>query len=50
MAIYIGAATPLSELPTNEPWIKEDYAYQIPAYYYTLRTMISKKSIDITLT
>jgi hypothetical protein len=49
MAIYIGAATPLSELPINEPWIKEDYAYQIPAYYYTLRTMISKKSINITL-
>jgi AAA+ ATPase superfamily predicted ATPase len=49
IAIYIGAATPLSELPTSVPWIKEDFAYQLPAYYHTLRTMVSKKSIDVTL-
>jgi hypothetical protein len=48
IAIYIGAATSISELPTNEPWIREDYAYQVPAYYHTLRAMISKKSIDVT--
>jgi len=49
IAIYIGAATHLSELPSNEPWIREDYAYQIPAYYYTLKTMVNRRSIDITL-
>ena len=49
IAIYIGAATPLSELPTSVPWIKEDFAYQLPAYYHTLRTMVNKKSIDVTL-
>jgi energy-coupling factor transporter ATP-binding protein EcfA2 len=49
IAIYIGAATPLSELPTSVPWIKEDFAYQLPAYYHTLRAMVSKKSIDVTL-
>jgi hypothetical protein len=49
IAIYIGAATYLSELPSNKPWIREDYAYQIPAYYYTLKTMVNRRSIDITL-
>jgi hypothetical protein len=49
IAIYIGAATYLSELPSNEPWIREDYVYQIPAYYYTLKTMVNRRSIDITL-
>ena len=49
IAIYIGVATYLSELPSNEPWIREDCAYQIPAYYYTLKTMVNRGGIDITL-
>jgi len=37
----------LSELP-NEPWIGKDYAYQIPAYYWALRVMIERGSINVT--
>ncbi len=38
--------TILSELP-KEPWISNDLAYQLPAYYWTLRTMASRNTIDI---
>jgi len=39
--------THLSELP-SEPWVGRDYAYQIPAYYWALRAMIKRKSINVT--
>jgi len=38
--------THLSELP-SEPWVSRDYAYQIPAYYWALRAMIKRKSINV---
>jgi hypothetical protein len=38
--------THLSELP-SEPWVGRDYAYQIPAYYWALRAMIKRKSINV---
>jgi hypothetical protein len=37
----------LSELP-SEPWVGRDYAYQIPAYYWALRAMIKRRSINVT--
>ncbi len=39
--------THLSELP-SEPWVGRDYAYQIPAYYWALRAMIERRSINVT--
>ena len=47
--IYIGAASSLSNIPVNEPWIMEDFAYQMPAFYHTLKIMISRRSIDVAL-
>jgi energy-coupling factor transporter ATP-binding protein EcfA2 len=47
--IYIGAASSLSKIPVNEPWIMEDFAYQMPAFYHTLKIMISRRSIDVAL-
>jgi len=37
----------ISEIP-SEPWIGKRYAFQIPAYYYILKTMAKRRSIDIT--
>jgi len=37
----------ISELP-REPWIGEDYAYQVPAYYYALRAIAKRGSLSIT--
>ncbi|KUO80897.1 MAG: hypothetical protein AT718_06370 [Vulcanisaeta sp. JCHS_4] len=36
----------LSKLP-NEPWIGRNHAYQIPAHYWTLRTMIEKGTTNV---
>ncbi|WP_054855578.1 hypothetical protein [Vulcanisaeta sp. JCM 16161] len=38
---------PLSQLPSEE-WVGGDYAYQLPAYYWVLRAMINKGSVNIT--
>jgi len=37
---------PLSQLPREE-WVGEDYAYQLPAYYWVLKAMIIKGGIDV---
>jgi energy-coupling factor transporter ATP-binding protein EcfA2 len=45
--IYTAGADPISHI-SKEPWIGRDYAYQIPAYYYALKTMARKRSTDIS--
>ncbi len=46
--IYIAAAKKISELP-SEPWIgREEFAFQLPAYYYTLKAMAKKRSWDVS--
>jgi energy-coupling factor transporter ATP-binding protein EcfA2 len=47
VTFYTNIGIPISELP-REQWIGERYAYQIPAYYYILKTMAKKKSWDIS--
>ena len=37
---------PLAQLP-SEDWVGNDYAYQLPAYYWVLRAMISKESMMV---
>ena len=44
--IYIAGADKISEMP-REPWIGREYAYQLLAYYYILKAMAKKRSIDI---
>ena len=39
--IRMRGAKYLSELP-REPWVESDFAYQIPEYYWVLRTMIEQ--------
>lgn len=45
--IYIADADAISEIP-KEPWIGEEFAFQIPAYYYALKAIARKRSWDIS--
>jgi hypothetical protein len=38
----------VSELP-RERWVGERYAYQIPAYYHTLKLMVEKANTRVTV-
>jgi hypothetical protein len=38
----------VSELP-RERWVGERYAYQIPAYYHTLKLMVEKANARVTV-
>ena len=48
IAIYVAALEKLAELP-REPWIGRIYAFQIPAYYYTLRAIAKKNSLEVSI-
>jgi hypothetical protein len=41
------ADSTISEIP-REHWIGREYAFQIPAYYYILKTAVRKKSWEIS--
>ncbi len=41
-----GLPGPITELP-KEPWIGERYAFQLPAYYYTLKAMARKEVLEV---
>jgi len=45
--IDVGAGKPISPMP-REPWVGRAYAYQIPAYYYTLKVIHKKRSTRVT--
>ncbi len=47
ITIFIAAVDMISEIP-REPWIGREFAFQIPAYYYALKAMARKKSLDIS--
>jgi len=42
----VGGETPTSQLP-SEPWVGRWYAYSLPAYYYAVRAVHRKKSLEI---
>ncbi|MFP3237929.1 MAG: hypothetical protein RXQ00_01860 [Caldivirga sp.] len=46
--IYLGipGLKSLSELP-SEPWVGGDYAYQVPAYHWALRTMVKGRKVNV---
>jgi energy-coupling factor transporter ATP-binding protein EcfA2 len=46
IAIYIAGATQLTELP-RERWVRERYAYQIPAYYHMLKLVHERKDVRL---
>ena len=39
----------LSNKPSKDTWIGDYVAYKIPAYYYVIKTIVNKRSIDITI-
>jgi len=45
--IYIADADKISE-PPRETWIGREFAFQIPAHYYTLKAMARKRSWEIS--
>ncbi|HWQ17763.1 MAG TPA: ATP-binding protein [Sulfolobales archaeon] len=48
IAIYVAAMERLTELP-KESWVGRVYAFQIPAYYYTLRAIAKKNSLEVSI-
>ena len=46
--IYLGipGLESLPELP-SEPWVGGDYAYQVPAYHWALRTMVKERKVNV---
>jgi hypothetical protein len=46
IAIYIAGATQLTELQ-RERWVRERYAYQIPAYYHMLKLVHERKDVRL---
>ncbi|GAY25739.1 hypothetical protein ATG_09420 [Desulfurococcaceae archaeon AG1] len=48
IAISIEAAHHMiSDMP-GKPWVGEHYAYQVPAYYYAIRSIARKRDLVIT--
>jgi len=47
MVIRFVGAEPISPLP-REPWVGRLYAFQIPAYYYTLKVIHKNRSLEIS--
>jgi len=46
MLVYTSTLRPTSQLP-REPWVGRWYAFQVPAYYYALRAIHRKRSLEI---
>jgi energy-coupling factor transporter ATP-binding protein EcfA2 len=47
VAVYIAGGVPISELPREE-WVREYYAYQMPAFHHALKVILAKKSPYVT--
>jgi len=47
VAVYVAGGMPISELP-REDWVREYYAYQMPAFYHALRVVLARRSPYVT--
>ena len=47
VAVYVAGSVPISELP-GEDWVKEYYAYQMPAFYHALKVALARRSPYVT--
>ncbi len=47
VAVYVAGGVPISELP-GEDWVREYYAYQMPAFYRTLKVALARRSPYVT--
>ncbi len=47
VAVYVAGGVPISELP-REDWVREYYAYQMPAFYHALRVALTRRSPYVT--
>jgi hypothetical protein len=47
VAVYVAGGMPISELP-REDWVREYYAYQMPAFYHALRVALARRSPYVT--
>ncbi len=43
VAVYVAGGVPISELP-GEDWVREYYAYQMPAFYHALKVALARRS------
>jgi len=47
VTMYVAGGMPISELP-REDWVKEYYAYQMPAFYHALKVALARRSPYVT--
>jgi len=47
VAVYVAGSVPISELP-GEDWVREYYAYQMPAFYHALKVALARRSPYVT--
>ena len=47
VAMYVAGGMPISELP-REDWVREYYAYQMPAFYHALKVALARRSPYVT--
>jgi energy-coupling factor transporter ATP-binding protein EcfA2 len=47
VAVYVAGGMPISELP-REDWVREYYAYQMPAFYHALKVALARRSPYVT--
>jgi energy-coupling factor transporter ATP-binding protein EcfA2 len=47
VAVYVAGGVPISELP-GEDWVREYYAYQMPAFYHALKVALARRSPYVT--
>jgi energy-coupling factor transporter ATP-binding protein EcfA2 len=47
VAVYVAGGVPISELP-REDWVREYYAYQMPAFYHALKVALARRSPYVT--
>jgi energy-coupling factor transporter ATP-binding protein EcfA2 len=47
VAVYVAGSMPISELP-REDWVREYYAYQMPALYHALKVALARRSPYVT--
>jgi Archaeal ATPase. len=47
VAVYVAGSVPISELP-GEDWVREYYAYQMPAFYHALKVALARRNPYVT--
>ncbi len=47
LAINVALYRAVSRLPLGEPWVGRRWAFQVPAYYWALKTMVEEGRVEV---